>query len=615
MNKLCLLIILVFLIACNSSNNYNIPKNNSSTIKLFEDANEIQRDWSNKNSIITHVISEPDNLHPTNGNSSPRSDILQYTQRTILYIDYSNQTLVPGLVKTLPEISDDGLKYSYTLKENIKWDDGSLLTPKDIAFTARAFLCPMTNDPSVRFYWENIENILLDSTQSGKFTIVMKKKHIQNITFLTGFPILQQSFHDPENILSTFTFNQFNDTSFQASGYPGLVKWANEFNDDSYGRDPKKLNGLGMYSVSEWKNGQYITLTRKKNHWSQHSSDYHELSFPEKIIFKLNKDEASQLLEFKSQVMDVSTNISVTNFLQLYSDDLIRKNYNQAMMPTYNYTYLCFNEKPDGKNRKKLFDDVNVRRAFAMLTPVQNIIQLVYKQYSDQCYQVTSNVSPLKKELNHDLKVIPFNLKEAEKILLKAGWIDSDNDGILDKIINGKKISLIADLNYLSSSQEWKNIAMLIAEEMAKAGIQINPVGMEIKLFLEKAKSHDFDLMLGSWGGSSLPEDYTQLWHSTSWTNHGSNYSGFGNAYSDALIDSIKHELNDTLRFKLSRKLQKEIYNDQPYVFLYSSLRRNIIHKRFANQMVFSEKPGILINMLRLLSINKGITITDETTP
>ena len=141
MNKLCLLIILVFLIACNSSNNYNIPKNNSSTIKLFEDANEIQRDWSNKNSIITHVISEPDNLHPTNGNSSPRSDILQYTQRTILYIDYSNQTLVPGLVKTLPEISDDGLKYSYTLKENIKWDDGSLLTPKDIAFTARAFLC------------------------------------------------------------------------------------------------------------------------------------------------------------------------------------------------------------------------------------------------------------------------------------------------------------------------------------------------------------------------------------------------------------------------------------------------------------------------------------------
>ena len=615
MRYLCLFLISVFFITCNNSKNNNIPKSNSSTIKHFEDANEIQNNWSNKNTIISHIISEPDNLHPTNGNSSPRSDILQYTQRTIFNIDYSNQTIVPGLVKSLPQISEDGLSYSYSFRKDIKWDDGTLLTAKDFIFTAKAFLCPLTNDPSVKLYWENIENILLDSTQTDKFTIVMKKKHIQNITFLTGFPVLQQSFHDPENILSSFTFKQFNDTSFKAQENTALNRWAKEFNDDKYGRNPEKLNGLGMYAVSEWQNGQYITLKRKKNHWSQHSTDYHELSFPEKIIFKLNKDDASQLLEFKSQVMDVSTNISVTNFLQLYADDQFRKNYNQAMMPTFNYTYLCFNEKPDGRNHKALFDDVNVRRAMAMLTPIDNIIKLVYKQYSDQCYRATSNVSPLKKEFNHELKVIPFDLKAAENLLSKAGWKDSDNDGVLDKKINGEKISLSANLNYLSSAQEWKNIAMLISEEMAKAGVQINPVGMELKLFLEKAKAHDFDLMLGSWGSTGLPEDYTQLWHSSSWTNHGSNYSGFGNAASDSLIDSIKYELNDSIRFILSRKLQKEIYNDQPYVFLYSSLRRNIIHKRFANQMLFSEKPGILLNMLRLLSINKGITITNQSVP
>ena len=615
MRYLFLFLISAFISTCKNSKNYNIPNSNSSTIKHFVDANEIQNNWSNKNTIISHIISEPDNLHPTNGNSSPRSDILQYTQRTIFNIDYSNQTIVPGLVKNLPEISEDGLSYSYSLRNDIKWDDGTLLAAKDFIFTAKAFLCPLTNDPSVKLYWENIENIVLDSTQNDKFTIVMKKKHIQNITFLTGFPVLQQSFHDPENILSAFSFKQFNDTSFKAFENTDLIRWAKEFNDDKYGRNPEKLNGLGMYAVSEWQNGQYITLIRKKNHWSQHSTDYHELSFPEKIIFKLNKDDASQLLEFKSQAMDISTNISVNNFLQLYSDEQFRKNYNQAMMPTFNYTYLCFNEKPDGKNHKILFDDVNVRRAMAMLTPIDNIIKLVYKQYSDQCYRVTSNVSPLKKELNHDLKVIPFDLKAAEKLLSKAGWKDSDNDGILDKKINGEKISLSANLNYLSSAQEWKNIAMLITEEMAKAGVQINPVGMELKLFLEKAKAHDFDLMLGSWGSTGLPEDYTQLWHSSSWTNHGSNYSGFGNASSDALIDSIKYELNDSIRFNLSRKLQKEIYDDQPYVFLYSSLRRNIIHKRFANQMLFSEKPGILLNMLRLLSINKGITITDQSTP
>ena len=60
---------------------------------------------------------------------------------------------------------------------------------------------------------------------------------------------------------------------------------------------------------------------------------------------------------------------------------------------------------------------------------------------------------------------------------------------------------------------------------------------------------------------------------------------------------------------------EKEIYDQQPYIFLYSGLRRNVIHKRFANQMLFSERPGILANMLRLMSIKNGITNTDEATP
>ncbi len=603
------------LIACNDHKTLDFPKSNSSSVKIFNDEKEILNSWSDKNTIIVHVIAEPDNLHPTNGNSSPRLEIHQYIQRQLMYIDYLNQTVVPGLVKSLPEVSNDGLKYTYNLKENIRWDDQSLLTAEDIIFTSKAFLCPLTNNPSVRLYWENIENIITDSLNSGKFTIVMKKKHIQNVSFLTGFPIMQRAFHDSKNVLSAFTLKQFSDSTFSTSSFPELELWAKEFNDDKYGRDPEKLNGLGMYKVVEWENGQYITLIRKKNHWTQQSSNYHEVSYPEKIIFKLNKDEASQLLEFKSQSMDVSTNLSVNTFMQLHADDQFKKNYNQVMMPAFSYTYICFNEKPDGKNHKKLFTDVNVRRALAMLTPIENIIRLVYKQYSNQCHRVTCNVSPLKKELNHNLKEILFDIKEAEKLLALAGWKDTDGDGVLDKIINGENIPLVADLNYLSSSQEWKNIAMLIMEEMAKAGVRINPVGMDLKLFLEKAKTHDFDLMLGSWGGTGLPEDYTQLWHFSSWSNNGSNYSGFGNAATDALIDSIKYELNDSIREKLSQKLQQEIYNDQPFVFLYSSLRRNVIHKRFANQMLFSEKPGVLINMLRLLSINKGITMTDQSTP
>jgi len=60
---------------------------------------------------------------------------------------------------------------------------------------------------------------------------------------------------------------------------------------------------------------------------------------------------------------------------------------------------------------------------------------------------------------------------------------------------------------------------------------------------------------------------------------------------------------------------QTIIYEDQPYVFLYTSMRRNIIHRRFANRMIFADRPGTLINPLRLLSINPVITLQNGIAP
>lgn len=594
--------IICFLFSCTRNDSTsNVLKVNSSNVKYFDDAKEFSDTWSKENTVIVHILDDPNSLHPTNGTSSTRNEILFYTQRTLLNTDFANQTFSPGLVESLPEISDDGLRYKYHLRDNISWDDGKFLSSQDILFTAKAFKCPLVNDQAIRSYWGNVVEIITDTLHPLDFTIVMKRRHIHNVSFLTSFPILERIFYDSGNVLSHFTLQQFNDTAFHPDVYPKLKEWAKEFNDDKYGREPQKLNGLGMYKVQEWASGQYITLIKKINHWTQNSTDYHDLAFPEKIIFKINRDEASQILQFRLQEMDVSTNLTLNAFVQLSSDANFQKNYNIALMPTYNYSYMCFNERPDGIKRKKLFDDVRTRRAIAMLTPVEKIRKLLYGQFSKECLRIVSNVSPLKREFNNELKPIIFNNDSSQKLLLQAGWLDSDNDGILDKNVNGEKIKLAAELYFPAAPLEMKDVALLIKEEMAKAGIQINPVAIDPKLIPERAKVHDFDLFLGIWNLPSTQEDFTQLWHTSNWANHGSNYPGFGSPESDALIDSIKYELNDSIRYGYSRKLQKIVYDDQPYVFLFSTLRRNVIHKRFGNQMVFSEKPGVIVNMLWLV--------------
>ena len=610
-----LLNLAVVLFSCTGKRKDSKLAASQKAVLAFDDAESFLPSWPTSNTCISHITSEPDNLHPTNGNSSPRSQVFQFTQRTLIYIDFAGQEIVPGLITKLPEVSSDGLSYTYELRDGITWDDGKPLSSDDILFTARAFLCPLTNDKPVRFYWENVSDIVPDPENQKRFTMVMKRKHIQNISFLTSFSVLQRTFHDPENALAKYSIGQFTDPDFDVSADEALARWAREFNDDRYGRQPELLNGLGMYKVLRWETGQYITLVRKPHHWTEHSEDYHEFAYPDTIIFKMNQDETSQILQFKSQDMDVSSLLSTNSFLKLKDDSLFNHNYNGALINTYNFTYLCLNERPSAARRKNLFDDVNVRRAVAHLTPVNDLIRLIYNQYSDDCRRMITNVSSLKPEFNANLAPIREDPGTAANLLREAGWSDSDNDGILDRIIDGKKVSFEGELNYLSSSQEWKDMAQLIAEKLYREGIRMNPVGMDLKLFIEKARSHDFDMLLGSWGGTSLPEDYTQLFHTSSWENNGSNFPGFGNSNSDALIDSIKYELNDSLRMQMSRRLQEMIYNDQPYVFLYSSMRRNVIHKRFGNQKLYSDKPGILESTLRLLSINHGITMTEQTAP
>jgi len=582
--------------------------------KSFPDTTAFDPSWSKENTLVYHTISDPDNLHPTNGSSSPRSEINLYIHLGLVATDIKNQVVVPSLVKSLPDINEAGLEYTYELREEPKWDDGSSLSVEDVIFFFKAVKCPLTNNPFAKSYFENMKEVRTDETNSRKFTLVMKKTYLQNGYFISDIPMLQRTFFDHKNILENYSLADFDNPDFKAEAHADLVAWAKEFNDEKYGRDPQFINGIGAYKVEKWDPGQSIILVKKKNHWTEHSTNPREKYYPEKIIFRVNRDDNSTMLEFKAQALDASGLLSAKNLMNLKTSPDFNRNYHSTFIPTYHYTYITMNEKPDGVNRKKIFDDVRVRKAMAYLTPVDQIIKMVYGNYSSSCKRMTTNVSPLKTEYESSLPAIPLDINEASKLLDAAGWKDSNGDGIRDKMVDNKLTDLTFDFYFLSTTGDWKDMATLTAEQMMKAGARAIPVPLEVKVFIEKARTHDFDMMMGSWSGNCLPEDYTQLWHSTSWSNGGSNYPGFGNESSDALIDSIKVTLDEEKRTAMVKRLQKMIYDDQPYVFIYTNLRRVILHKRFGNCEFYSERPGILLNQSKLLNFG-GSMVKDDVSP
>ncbi|MGD1844419.1 MAG: ABC transporter substrate-binding protein [Salibacteraceae bacterium] len=557
-------------------------------------------DWSTENKVSFHLKAEPNGLHPTHGLTDDlRYFMFNYTQMRLIQDDIISNTIRPSLVRSLPETSADQLTFTYELREEPRWDDGTPLTIDDVLFTLKLHKCPLTNNPGAKPYINNLKAFEPVAENDRAFRLVMKQPYFQNVSFLVDFPILQQSFHDPENQLGDFTIAQFDDPKFRASEYPQLVTWINEHNDGKYGRNPDLMNGLGPYKITSWNSDQSLTLQKKPGHWMDELGDESpfESAYPGQITFRFVEDPNAILLQFKQQGFDGSTSIPVDQMLQLQQDPEFNRNYESKFVPLYNYTFMGMNQKPEEKNRNPVFTDRLTRRAVALLAPADEIIQVLYQGHANR---IAGVVSPLKPDYNTELKPLKRNAQRATELLKEAGWADKDQDGILERTVAGKDIRFTFSLTYPAVSDRWKDMARMFSEALAEAGIEAVPEGLEFGNFVEKLSSHNFDAALMSWSSQARPDDFTQVWHTESWSGSGSNFFGFGNAYSDSLIEAYRATVDDDARVPISQAFQQFVFDDQPYVFLLASRRRTALHRRFENRGMYSEKPGVLLNFLQL---------------
>lgn len=562
-----------------------------------------EADWSTENVVVFHWRGEPVNLHPTNGADQPRTVIFDYTQRFLVRLDYQTLKLIPDLVTALPDESADGLTYTYTLRSGVTWDDGSPLSVDDVIFTLMANTCPKTNNPMYKPAFEYVKSIEKDPADPMKFKMVMTEKYLQNVSVFTNFPILQEKFHDPKQVLRAYKIEQFVKDDLGNGDIAALEEWAQGFNDETNGTDISKLNGLGPYTVTEWQEAQKMVLTRKKQHWTFNLAErtMYDESFPDQIIFRQLTEESAVELEFRNQTLDASCGISTRCLVTLQGDSSFNRNYHSAFVPNYDWQYMGFNLRPESVNRTPFFTDARVRRAIALLIPADEMNE---SYLEGKASRMTSMVCATRPDAyNNDLKPLAYDVEAAKKLLDEAGWKDTDGDNVRDKMINGKKVKFEFELKIMTGNAVMALMAPDIKNSLYLAGVVANINAEDPKVFFtESLPNHNFDLMFSAWSGSSQPEDYKQLWHSSSWENGGSNYIGYSNPKADELIDKIRVETVDSIRIPMEKELQKIIYDDQPYIFMYLVPRKIAIHKRFGNANMYWEKPGVCLSFLKLLT-------------
>jgi peptide/nickel transport system substrate-binding protein len=552
------------------------------------------KDWSTKNQVVVQWLAEPDQLHPNNGLSAAKNELFIYLHSFLLLVDLRTNQLTPVLAESLPEISSDGMKIKFRLKNFARWDDGTGITADDVAFTIKAGKCKLTENPHQKSIWSNLAGF--EKHDSLTFTLRMKNPYIQNVAMWVDLPIIQRKFYDPEGLLDDFTVEQMDDSLIYRQA--AVKQWAKVYNSAKYSRQVGFISGAGPYLLTQWIAGQSITLTRKKNCWSEGLEGLYFNALPETLIFKIIRDPYAVSLDLLAQQSDVSSAMSTRQLLQLREDSLFNRNYHSRFVDSFFFTYAGMNNKPELTGRKKLFNLTAVRKAMAYLTPVDEMNRVVNKGINKR---MTGPVSFLKKDFNTRLKPIPYSQATAMKLLSDAGWTDTDGNRILDKVIDGEKTEFAFSIMYMTTAPEWKDMATLMADAYRKAGMKVELLPVDYPAWISAAQQLNYDMMLGSWGQSSLRDDFTQLWHTSSILSGGSNFSGFGNADSDLLIDSIKTEMDDLKYAELSARFQQLVYDEQPVIFLFASVRRMAVHKRFKNIELYFDRPGILLNNLSLI--------------
>ena len=135
---------------------------------------------------------------------------------------------------------------------------------------------------------------------------------------------------------------------------------------------------------------------------------------------------------------------------------------------------------------------------------------------------------------------------------------------------------------YSTASTLYDRLAKLLKDEMAKVGIEVIAEPYEWSVVITKVNDRDFEAMVMGWGGDILEDPY-QIWHSSQIGNRGSNYVGFNNKETDAIIEEARRTIDDVKRNKLYYRLHRILHEEQPYTFLFTRPTFRLVDRRFEN--------------------------------
>jgi peptide/nickel transport system substrate-binding protein len=337
----------------------------------------------------------------------------------------------------------------------------------------------------------------------------------------------------------------------------------------------------GPYEIESRKYNEEIVLKRRENYYMYKGKQVRDIPYFKHVRFRIVRDPNTALLALnRGDIEEMELTMQQWKN-QTNGDDFYASN-TKSRNSEWLYFYFGWNGV-----KQPIFADKNVRVAMSYAFNHQEMLdKLNYGLTQPSLGPMHPESWQFPKEAG--LKPYKHDVDKALDILENAGWEDTDGDGILDKVINGKKTQFEFTLNVLNDPPRIE-ICALLKNTLDKMGIKCMVQPLELTTMSKKMIEKDFDAAFSGWGTGANPDTASNIW-TTKAIADGRNYVSYSNKQVDGLFELGKqvptakeererivkaYELGkvgigaDADLAKIYGKINEIIYLDQPYTFLY----------------------------------------------
>jgi peptide/nickel transport system substrate-binding protein len=430
----------------------------------------------------------------------------------------------PGLATF--EHAADGLSITFKLIPDQKWSDGQPITVDDVVFTYDLIADPAVASPRLEF----VEKMKPDARPR-----VIDAQTVR-FEFTEAYDRTTQMSHCSMNILPKHALSQYDRASLRGTDFD------------------KAPIVSGAWRVGKWEKGSTLELVPNENYTGPNPATL------KRVIFKVIPEYATRLIELEKGSVDMIENIQTMEDIGRLAKNPDIKLYRRGWR---------FNDYIGWNLRNPLFADKTVRQALTMAIDRDKLIRdLLTTETGEKLGRPSfGTITPELCDYSVEgvITPFPFDPAKAKEMLASAGWTDSNADGILDKGGQPFRFTLLTN-----SGNARRAKAMIIVQSNLKdVGIDAQIEYAESNTFFERTRKKDFEAALSGWSAASYV-DPTPLWHSDrDGKKREFNFCSYDSPVADELIDRGMRTPKLEDQQPIWQELQKVIYDDQPYTFLY----------------------------------------------